>query len=246
MDWCRWTGSAANRFLSSAATQSSIPTRCSPRPRSDTIEVGIEGSYAALKPIIDRYGAQTSAIYFPYPSRLTQPAASLTNDAAMMVMEFDRTGLARAAAAAATGGEGRRKPATAPSAALVPAVPGLKPHRRLDESEHRFVTNNHRPQADLQLTTRLLEGLVPNGPTDPIAYYRRPLIGRFFRERINLGLRDDRRSPLRQGARGRLRRGRGAARHRRRRGYSDDGVRYPDALSDDPDFREVDPPSDEP
>jgi 2-polyprenyl-3-methyl-5-hydroxy-6-metoxy-1,4-benzoquinol methylase len=34
-----------------------------------------------------------------------------------------------------------------------------------------------------------LEGLVPNGPTDPIAYYRRPLIGRFFRERINLGLR---------------------------------------------------------
>jgi ubiquinone/menaquinone biosynthesis C-methylase UbiE len=35
----------------------------------------------------------------------------------------------------------------------------------------------------------MLEGLVPNGPTDPIAYYRRPLIGRFFRERINLGLR---------------------------------------------------------
>jgi hypothetical protein len=28
--------------------------------------------------------------------------------------------------------------------------------------------------------------------------------------------------------------------------YSDDGVRYPDALPDDPDFREVDgPPSDE-
>jgi len=46
-----------------------------------------------------------------------------------------------------------------------------------------------RPQADLQLTPSLLEGLVPNGPTDPIAYYRRPLIGRFFRERINLGLR---------------------------------------------------------
>ncbi len=46
-----------------------------------------------------------------------------------------------------------------------------------------------RPQADLQLTPSLLEGLVPNGPTDPIAYYKRPLIGRFFRERINLGLR---------------------------------------------------------
>ena len=49
--------------------------------------------------------------------------------------------------------------------------------------------SNGRPQADLQLTTTLLEGLVPNGPTDPIAYYKRPLIGRFFRERINLGLR---------------------------------------------------------
>ncbi len=41
----------------------------------------------------------------------------------------------------------------------------------------------------MQLTPRLLEGLVPNGPTDPIAYYKRPLIGRFYRERINLGLR---------------------------------------------------------
>jgi SAM-dependent methyltransferase len=51
------------------------------------------------------------------------------------------------------------------------------------------VTNNQQPLADLQLTTTLLEGLVPNGPTDPIAYYKRPLIGRFFRERINLGLR---------------------------------------------------------
>jgi len=48
---------------------------------------------------------------------------------------------------------------------------------------------NSQPQADLQLTPLLLEGLVPNGPTDPIAYYKRPLIGRFFRERINLGLR---------------------------------------------------------
>jgi SAM-dependent methyltransferase len=48
------------------------------------------------------------------------------------------------------------------------------------------VTNT---QADLQLTPRLLDGLVPNGPTDPIAYYKRPLIGRFYCERINLGLR---------------------------------------------------------
>ena len=48
---------------------------------------------------------------------------------------------------------------------------------------------NNQTQADLQLTASLLDGLVPNGPTDPIAYYKRPLIGRFYRERINLGLR---------------------------------------------------------
>src|SRR5271154_6807038 len=48
---------------------------------------------------------------------------------------------------------------------------------------------NDRTQADLQLTPSLLEGLVPNGPTDPIAYYKRPFIGRFYRERINIGLR---------------------------------------------------------
>jgi len=45
------------------------------------------------------------------------------------------------------------------------------------------------PSAELQLTPRLLEGLVTNGPTDPIAYYRRPFVGWFFRRRINLGLR---------------------------------------------------------
>ncbi len=40
-----------------------------------------------------------------------------------------------------------------------------------------------------QLTRGLLEGLAPNGPTDPIAYYKRPLVGMLFRRRINLGLR---------------------------------------------------------
>jgi hypothetical protein len=90
--------------------------------RRGAIEVGIEGGYAALKPTIDRHRAQAFAIYFPYPARLA-PKASLTDSTAMLVMEFDRTGLARAAAAAATGGEEARKPATAPSATLVPTVP---------------------------------------------------------------------------------------------------------------------------
>jgi ubiquinone/menaquinone biosynthesis C-methylase UbiE len=40
-----------------------------------------------------------------------------------------------------------------------------------------------------ELTPRMLAGLPKNGPTDPIEYYRRPLIGRIFRERINRGLR---------------------------------------------------------
>jgi len=91
--------------------------------KSNSIEVGIEGCYAALQPTIDRYSAQATAIYFPYPSRLMPSAARLTNDVAMMVMDFDRAGLTRAATIAATGVEGPREPMVAPSAALVPAVP---------------------------------------------------------------------------------------------------------------------------
>ncbi|MFZ0887341.1 MAG: class I SAM-dependent methyltransferase [Candidatus Binataceae bacterium] len=40
-----------------------------------------------------------------------------------------------------------------------------------------------------ELTPTLLDGICRNGPTDPIEYYRRPLIGRLYRGRINLGLR---------------------------------------------------------
>jgi SAM-dependent methyltransferase len=40
-----------------------------------------------------------------------------------------------------------------------------------------------------ELTRQLVESLAPNGPTDPIQYYRRPLVGWLFRERINMGLR---------------------------------------------------------
>ncbi len=41
----------------------------------------------------------------------------------------------------------------------------------------------------LALTEAMLAGLPQNGPTDPIAYYRRPFVGWLFRERINRGLR---------------------------------------------------------
>ena len=39
-----------------------------------------------------------------------------------------------------------------------------------------------------ELSTQMLEGLPQNGPTDPIEYYRKPLIGRLFLARINYGL----------------------------------------------------------
>jgi SAM-dependent methyltransferase len=41
----------------------------------------------------------------------------------------------------------------------------------------------------MELTRGLLEGLPQNGPTDPIEYYRRPIVGKLYRERINIGLR---------------------------------------------------------
>jgi SAM-dependent methyltransferase len=41
----------------------------------------------------------------------------------------------------------------------------------------------------LELTREALDGIPQNGPTDPIEYYKRPLVGRIFRERINRGLR---------------------------------------------------------
>ena len=41
----------------------------------------------------------------------------------------------------------------------------------------------------IELTLDVLHGIPKNGPTDPIDYYTRPLIGRVFRARINRGLR---------------------------------------------------------
>jgi SAM-dependent methyltransferase len=41
----------------------------------------------------------------------------------------------------------------------------------------------------VELTPSLVRDMPKNGPSDPIEYYRRPLVGWLFRERINLGLR---------------------------------------------------------
>jgi SAM-dependent methyltransferase len=44
-------------------------------------------------------------------------------------------------------------------------------------------------ERELTLTREMLADLPKNGPTDPIEYYRRPVVGWLFRERINRGLR---------------------------------------------------------
>jgi SAM-dependent methyltransferase len=40
-----------------------------------------------------------------------------------------------------------------------------------------------------ELTPSMLVDLPKTGPTDPIEFYKRPLVGKLFRERINMGLR---------------------------------------------------------
>ncbi len=40
----------------------------------------------------------------------------------------------------------------------------------------------------LRLDASLLRHLPKTGPTDPIEFYRRPIVGRLFRRRIDLGL----------------------------------------------------------
>src|SRR5581483_1729108 len=63
------------------------------------IAVGVQGAYEAVKPLIDRYGRDSSAIYFPFPQTLGSPPAGGFGEAPLMVMEFTPAGLARAAAA---------------------------------------------------------------------------------------------------------------------------------------------------
>jgi hypothetical protein len=67
------------------------------------IAVGIEGRYDALEPIIRSYGADATRIYFPYPAPFmagSAPQRPAMRESSMMVMTFDRAGLARAASAA--------------------------------------------------------------------------------------------------------------------------------------------------
>jgi hypothetical protein len=80
----------------------------------NAIAVGIEGRYDTLEPLIRSYGADVIRIYFPdiTPISSVSPRRGLTTRkiSTMMIMIFDRAGLARAAASA--GSQRFTKPGT--------------------------------------------------------------------------------------------------------------------------------------
>ncbi len=69
---------------------------------ADAVSAGIDGSYEALRPVIEKYRADARAVYFPFPTPLTGTPRGNTF-MRKLVMVFDREGLARAAAKAALG-----------------------------------------------------------------------------------------------------------------------------------------------
>lgn len=80
--------------------------------QSHRVMLGVQGSYAALKPIVDKYRPYAAAIYFPYPHKLSAPPPQ-SDDPALMTMVFEVDQLARAAHAAS--------PPAPPSVAPPPA-----------------------------------------------------------------------------------------------------------------------------
>lgn len=68
--------------------------------------VGLHGSYAALMPVIAKYRATASHVYFPYPNDLLSPGASTPapKTEALLTLVFDRQQLARAASSLRTPG----------------------------------------------------------------------------------------------------------------------------------------------
>ena len=82
--------------------------------------VGVYGSYAAVEPIIARYGHTALRVYFPYPHKLD---SSIGDDRVagmhgLMVIEFDRERLAKVAA---------QVRASAPTTRTTTSAPGLAP-----------------------------------------------------------------------------------------------------------------------
>ncbi len=64
--------------------------------KNDGVSIGITSSYAALKPLIEKYRDDTTRIYFPFPTEL-RSGAKVPAGSYVCMMMFDRAGLARAA-----------------------------------------------------------------------------------------------------------------------------------------------------
>ena len=62
----------------------------------DQVAAGVVGSYPALEPLIAKYRMASTEIFFPFPKRLVDPPRGDTF-MRLLVMVFDRAGLARAA-----------------------------------------------------------------------------------------------------------------------------------------------------
>jgi hypothetical protein len=69
--------------------------------KDNGVSIGITGSYAALRPLIERYRGEATRIYFPFPTELRDHAIAPEGSYVLMMM-FDRAGLARAAAKVAS------------------------------------------------------------------------------------------------------------------------------------------------
>lgn len=83
--------------------------------QSHGVELGVRGSYAALKPLIDKYRSYAAAIYFPYPRKLSATPPPQGGDPALMTMVFDVDQLARATRAASSAVARAANPSATPA-----------------------------------------------------------------------------------------------------------------------------------
>jgi hypothetical protein len=79
------------------------------------IQVGVVGSYEALKPLIADYRADAAQIYFPFPRPLTEPPKGDTF-MRKLVLVFDAGGLKRAAKRASSEVSAKQAPPDSPPA----------------------------------------------------------------------------------------------------------------------------------
>ncbi|HTQ26009.1 MAG TPA: hypothetical protein VMI09_15070 [Candidatus Binataceae bacterium] len=89
------------------------------------VALGVQGSYAAVRPIIDKYRAYAAAIYFPYPRKLSA-TPPVGDNPALMAIVFDADQLARAAHTAPLelqGAAPAANPSATPAAASTPSGP---------------------------------------------------------------------------------------------------------------------------